>query len=178
MTLSVRLPALLSAAALLAGCNQFVTPKVTCPELILAAEYQLTAQKGVGSCAFPDVVDFTVTRTPVIDPAWATANGNPSVNDLVGAPVTVNRGSAAVSLCDGVDCDPANPTLSTTLKSNGSMTYRARLNLDAVGALVGPGGTAVSQGIAATEVYGPGNACNVTYRITTGCAQAVDTGTN
>lgn len=172
--MTVRLAALLSAAALVSGCNLFVTPRVTCPDLVLAAEYQLTAARPNVPCDFPEVVDFTITRAPVIDPVWAAANGNPSTNDLVGAQVTVNRGTAAVSLCDGVDCDPANPTITTAIQATGGMNYRVRLNLDALGSFVGPGGTNVANGIAATEVYGPGNACNVTFRVSTACAQPLE----
>ncbi|MEN9797492.1 MAG: hypothetical protein RL653_1188 [Pseudomonadota bacterium] len=173
MTMTVRLAALLSAAALVSGCNSFVTPRVTCPDVVLAAEYSLTAERENVPCSFPEVVDFTITRAPTIDPVWAAANGNPSANDLVGAQVTINRGTAAASLCDGVDCDPANPTITTAIQSTGGMNYRVRLNLDALGSIVGPGGTNTSTGIAATEVYGPGNACNVTFRIVTSCAQPI-----
>jgi hypothetical protein len=173
MTMTVRLAALLSAAALVSGCNQFVTPRVTCPDLVLAADYQLTAERENVPCSFPEVVDFTVTRAPVIDPQWASANGNPSANDLVGAQVTVTRGTAAASLCDGVDCDPANPTITTAIQPSGGMSYRVRLNLDALGSIVGPGGTNTSTGIAVTEVYGPSNACNVQFKVNTSCAQPI-----
>ncbi|MBM4378663.1 MAG: hypothetical protein FJ086_05080 [Deltaproteobacteria bacterium] len=186
-----RLAALLSAAALLSGCNQFVTPRVACygvnpttrtantvPDVPLRADIQLTAPRAGVGCAFPEVVDFTLTRAPEMDPQWAASNGNPSPNDLAYAPVVINRGSAAASLCKGVDCDPTQASVDTTLSSSGAMVYRVRLNLDALGVLVGPGGTAAAEGAALTEVYGPGNACPVNFKVTTGCAQALQTTTN
>jgi len=183
-----RLAAVLSAAALLSGCNLFVTPKVACygvnqttktavttPDVPLKADLQLTAPRAGVGCTFPEVIDFTLTRAPELDPQWAAANGNPSQNDLAYAPVTINRGTAAASLCEGVECDPTQSFVDTKLSSSGAMVYRVRLNLDALGVLVGPGGTATAEGAALTEVYGPGNACPVNFKITTGCAQPLQT---
>jgi len=154
-----RLAAVLSAAALLSGCNLFVTPKVACygvnqttktavttPDVPLKADLQLTAPRAGVGCTFPEVIDFTLTRAPELDPQWAAANGNPSQNDLAYAPVTINRGTAAASLCEGVECDPTQSFVDTKLSSSGAMVYRVRLNLDALGVLVGPGGTATRRG--------------------------------
>ncbi|MBI5547463.1 MAG: hypothetical protein HY901_26575 [Deltaproteobacteria bacterium] len=172
------IPALAATAAallLLAGCNAFVPPKVACDEISLGGEWKLKAERpGVG-CAYPEVLVYQVVHAPRVDTTWAEDNGSPGDISLVSVPVKVTAGSGSILLCDGVGCDPTLPSIDSKIDTRGGLSYQLALNLErSFGVLPGPGGSASFSGVAAAEVYGPGNSCYVSIDVTIACEEATE----
>jgi hypothetical protein len=161
--------------ALTTGCDLAVLPPIACPtDTPPSFNLQYKSPRAGVACAFPDVLNFNVTRTPKIDATAATTSGAPTPNasDLVNALVSINSGGTALGLCTGANCDPTLSTLQTRIDAYGSFSYTVQLNLEALGALPDPGGSATVGGVAAYEVYGPGNSCAQQFLLTAACAEA------
>ena len=168
----MRLVAALATAVVFLSCDNFAPPKVACDTVTVSANYQLQAPRAGVGCSFAEIVYITVAHSPTVDATWAKNNGNIGDLTLANSLVDVEGGSAAIQVCGGPDCDPttSSSTATARIDSHGSLIYSLAVNLDKLGAIVGPGGSAHVQGVAATEEYGPGNACEVTLDLQTSCA--------
>lgn len=163
--------ALLLAAALLAGCDSFVPPKVLCEDITIIVGADLKAPRKGVACDFPEVLSSTVAHAPRVDPKLS---GGVSDLSLANAEVTVSRGSAAVLLCEGAACTPNQPEITATIGSKGLLRYQLQVNLEAAGVIPGPGGAVNSAAVVAVETYGPGNACPVVAEFRLSCIEFTD----
>lgn len=170
---------LVMAGALLgSGCNLFVSPPVECAtarQIIKIEQTSTPAREGV-PCAFADPYPFTVSYAPQLDRTVLGSNGKPKYTQeddklLVGASVRVAQGSGATLLCSSVSeaCTEGRPEISTTIGADGRLTYQGLFTAEALGVVMRAGNTFAWEGTVATEVFGPGNSCPLTAKLSLTC---------
>ena len=156
----------------LSSCDSFLAPKVACEEITLSADLPRVQERAGVECAFPEVLLWRVSHAPKVDPAWAAENGEPLDATLANAQVRVTSGVAGATLCAGLDCSPSASQIDLRVDSRGALTYELMVNLESLGLLPGPGTETTLAGVAANEIYGPGNGCEVRFNVKAKCDKA------